>query len=316
MLSLAGAAVDYLFMAFAPTLLLLFIGRAISGITAASMAAASAYVADITPEERRARHFGQLSATIGLGFIAGPAIGGVLGEYSVRAPFLFAALLNAINLLLVFLLLRESHAPARTDAPILLNPFAPLRWAFGFAALMPLIGIFLVLALVGQVGGTIWVLYGEDRFGWSPMTIGLSLAGFGLLHALVQAFVSGPLAERWGARRTILLGIVADAAAYVAIAFATSGWIAFVLLPLFCLGGIGLPVLQSMVANQVDENHQGQLQGVLASLTSLVSAIGPLLISIVYFATRDSVPGLVWLIGAALYLPCLPLLARRPRHSS
>jgi MFS family permease len=165
-----------------------------------------------------------------------------------------------------------------------------------------------VLHIVGEVGGTIWVLYGEDKFAWDPWTIGFSLAGFGLFHALAQAFVAGPIAERFGERRALLIGIVADAFAYVAIALATKGWMAFLLLPMFCLGGIGQPAIQSLLSRQVGEDQQGRLQGVLASVASLASVIGPVVISQIYFASRGWFPGLVWTVGAALGLMCLPIL--------
>lgn len=312
--SVLGAAVDCLFMAFAPSLWLLFVGRAIAGITGASMAVASAYIADITPEAQRSRWFGRMSACFGLGFIAGPVIGGVLGDHWVRLPFIAAAALNGVTFLVALLLLRESRAPdgaAQPFDPAVLHPLAPLRWAASFPALLPLLGVFVVLALVGEVGGTIWVLYGEDKFAWSSTMIGLSLAGFGLFHALAQAFVVGPVTDRWGEKAAMVIGIAADSAAYVLIAFATEGWMAMLLLPLFCVGGIGAPALQSLLSALAGEEHQGRLQGVLASMSSLASIFGPLLISMLYFAWRTRFPGIVWIAGAALYVLCLPVLLRK-----
>jgi DHA1 family tetracycline resistance protein-like MFS transporter len=308
LISLAGAAIDYVFMALAPSMAWLFVGRAIAGITGANMAVAQAYIADITPEDQRARRYGLFSAIFGVGFIAGPVIGGLLGEVWVRAPFLAAAALNGLNFALALFVLPESHKRRgdRIDNTAF-NPFGSLRWASAFPALLPLLLAFVVLALVGEIGGTIWVLYGEDKFAWSPWTIGLSLAGFGLFHALAQAFVAGPVAERFGERRALLIGMIADGVAYVAIALTTSGWVAFLLLPVFCLGGIGQPALQSLVSGQVGEDQQGRLQGVLASMASLASIIGPVAISQIYFASRGVFPGLVWVLGAALYLLCLPV---------
>jgi len=316
LLSLAGAVVDYLFMAMAPSLALLFVGRAIAGITGASMAVTSAYIADVTPEEQRSRRYGQLGACFGIGFIIGPVIGGLLGAYWVRAPFLAAAAMNAINLLLTLWLVKESHTSKDAAAPISFNPLANLRWAASFKTLLPLIGVYLVLVLVGEIGGTIWVLYGEDKFAWDALTIGISLAGFGAFHALAQAFVAGPIAERWGERKAMLIGIVSDGTAYVLLALATSGWVAFALMPLFCVGGIGLPALQSLVSGNVGPDQQGKLQGVLASSASIASVIGPVGISTLYFASRGTFPGLVWLVGAGLYTLCLPVLLRKPMTSA
>ncbi len=311
MLSLGGAAFDYVFMAVAPSLWLLFIGRAIAGITGASNAVAAACVTDIAEDAERTRRFGQLSACFGIGFIAGPAIGGVLGEFSVRLPFIAAAGLNAANLLMAFFLLPETR---RTGAEAESHEFSPLahfRWLLGYRLLLPLAGAYFILALVGEVGGTIWVLYGQDKFSWSPMMVGLSLAAFGFFHAVVQAFIAGPISERWGEHRALLIGIVADSAAYIIIALVTEGWMAFLLMPLFCLGGIGAPALQSLVTGRVDNDHQGRAQGLLASMTSLASIIGPPAISTIYFASRDVFPGLVWVLGAGFYVVCLPVAFTR-----
>ncbi|MRW84999.1 Tet(A)/Tet(B)/Tet(C) family tetracycline efflux MFS transporter [Pseudoduganella sp. FT26W] len=311
LLSLAGAVVDYLFMAVAPSLSLLFVGRAIAGITGASMAVTSAYIADVTPEEQRSRRYGQLGACFGIGFIIGPVLGGLLGAWWVRAPFLAAAAMNALNLLLTLWLVKESHAGEESVERISFNPLASLRWALSFKALLPLLGVYVILVLVGEIGGTVWVLYGEDKFAWDALTIGLSLAGFGAFHALAQAFVVGPIAERWGERAALLIGIVSDGTAYVILALTVHGWVAFALMPLFCLGGIGAPALQSLVSGSVGPDQQGKLQGVMASTASLASVIGPVAISTIYFMSRGTFPGMVWIIGACLYLLCLPVLLRR-----
>jgi DHA1 family tetracycline resistance protein-like MFS transporter len=307
--SLAGAAVDYVFMAFAPTFALLVIGRAVAGMTGASMAVAGAYIADVTPEEQRARRFGWLSACFGMGFVAGPVLGGWLGEWWVRAPFLAAAGLNAINLAVAFFALPESRRGERTPFKLAsLNPLGPMRWALGLQDLLPLFAVLIVLTLVGTVGGTIWVLYGEDKFQWTPKVIGFSLAAFGLFHALSQAFLAGPISERWGERWALTIGVICDASAYLLIAFATKGWMGFVLIPLLCMGGIGGPAIQSLLSRRVGEEHQGRLQGVMASLASLISIFGPLVISLAYFATRGTFPGFVWVAAAVLYFVCLPVL--------
>ena len=307
--SLAGATVDYLLMAFAPWLALLFLGRAIAGITGASQAVAAAYITDVTPEEKRAHSFGLLNACQGLGFIAGPLLGGILGEYWVRAPFIAAALLNAITFLVTFWVLREPdrELPAR-PLTVSLNPFSAFQWAFSRPGLLSLLLMFIVISLIGQVGGTIWIIYGTDRYRWSPFMLGISVACFGLLHAFAQAFIAGPLSKRWGARIALLTGVVTDASASVLVAFASRGWMPFALMPLFCLGAVGLPALQSVLAKQVNVQSQGKLQGVLMSLLSLTSIVGPLVFSDVYFATRTTFPGLVWLVGAGLYLFTLPIL--------
>ena len=317
LISLAGAAIDYLIMAFAPHLWILVLGRAISGITSANMAVATAYITDISSEEERAKRFGLFHAMFGIGFIIGPVLGGILGDLWVRAPFIAAALLNGANLALAFFVLPESR-PGKADAKFdfdTLNPFKPLRWALTFTALIPLMAIFVIMNFVGTMYGTIWALFGEDSFQWSGMMIGLSLGAFGVFHAGAQAFLTGPAVAKLGERWALVLGMACELAALLLLGMATQGWVLFALAPLFALGGIGMPALQSLVTTQVGEDKQGQLQGVLASLVSLAAVFGPLFFSFVYFGLVDTWPGLIWIVGAAIYLLSLPLMLGIKRRS-
>lgn len=314
LLSLAGSTIDYLVMAFTPYLWLLFIGRAMSGMMAANTAVATAYIADVTPEAERARRFGLFHAFFGAGFVVGPVLGGILGSFRLRDPFLAAAALNGINLLLALFVLPESHRPERK--PIdwqALNPFVPLRWALGFRALLPLLAVFLLIALVGQTYSTVWVLFVEDRFRWTAAVIGLSVGAFGALVALAQAFAVAP-ATRWlGERGTLFLGIGCETAALVILAFAQASWIAFALLPLLAFGGIGVPALKSLQANAVDSERQGQLQGVVASALGLAAVFGPLVFSWIYALSRPGWNGTVWIVGAAIYVLSVPLVLAVPK---
>jgi DHA1 family tetracycline resistance protein-like MFS transporter len=316
LVSLAGAAIDYIVMAFAPELWLLVIGRAIAGITSANMAVATAYLTDISTEEQRAKRFGLLHAMFGIGFIIGPVIGGILGDIWLRSPFLVAALLNAANFALALFVLPESR-PGKREARFTwdtLNPFKPLAWALTFKTLIPLMAIYLVMNLVGTVYGTTWAIYSEDVFAWNGMMIGLSLGAFGVFHALAQAFLTGPAVARLGERWALIVGMGFETGAMLTLAFATQGWILFAMAPVFALGGIGMPALQSLTTRQVDSNRQGQLQGVLASLVSLASVFGPIFFSFVYNGLRPSWPGAIWLVAICIYLLALPLMAgiRRP----
>jgi MFS transporter, DHA1 family, tetracycline resistance protein len=307
--SLAGAAIDYLIMAFTPTLWVLVVGRIIAGITSANMSIAGAYIADITEEKDRAKRFGLMGATFGIGFIIGPILGGTASLYWLHAPFLIAAALNGLNLVLALLFLKESRQPSGRKLDLAqLNPFSPLRWAFSFPALLPLILLFLIMAINGDIPGTIWVLYGTERFVWGPVTMGLSLAMFGLCHALSQALLTGPLTERIGERWTIVVGVTADALAFIGMGLAGAGWMPFALAPLFALGGVGQPAVQSLMSAQVGEDRQGELQGVLASASSLTSIAGPLIGTTVYFYSKPVLIGAVWFVAAALYLLTIPLL--------
>ena len=311
LLSLAGAAIDYLVMAFAPHLWLLVIGRAIAGVTSANMAVATAYITDITPEEQRAQHFGLFHAMFGVGFIIGPVLGGILGDWWLRAPFIAAAVLNAINFALALFVLPESR-PGKRDAAFswdALNPFKPLAWAFNFKALIPLMAIFLIMNLVGTVYGTTWAQFSEDQFGFSGLSIGLSLGAFGVFHALAQAFLTGPAVARLGERWALIVGMGFEVGAMLTLVFAGHGWLLFAMAPIFALGGIGMPALQSLTTRQVDADRQGQLQGVLASIVSLASVFGPLLFSAIYAQVRLDWPGLIWLVAIGIYLLALPLMA-------
>ena len=310
LISLGGAAIDYLIMAFAPHLWILVVGRAIAGITSANMAVATAYITDISTEQERPKRFGLFHATFGIGFIIGPALGGFLGDIWVRAPFIAAAMLNGINLLLALFVLPESRhgqADAKFDLNAL-NPFKPLKWALTFKALVPLMALFVIINFVGTMYGTVWALFSEDMFAWTGTMIGLSLAAYGLFHAGAQAFLTGPAVSFLGERWALVVGMGCELAALVVLGITGQGWVVFALAPLLALGGIGMPALQSLTTTQVDSDRQGQLQGVLASLVSLSAVFGPLFFSMVYFAIRGSWPGLIWLIGAGIYLLALPLM--------
>ena len=314
MVSMAGAVVNYGLMALLPPLWLLFVGRAVAGVSNANMSVASACLTDITPPEDRAKRFGQLSACFGVGFILGPALGGVLSQFSLHWPFAIAAVLTLANLGLAALVLPETRAGGTGgDAPP--NPLAPLRAIASFRGLAPLLVCAGLFAVIGEIGGSVWVLYGEGRFHWHGMTVGLSLALFGLFHALVQAFLVGPLTKRFGERGTLMIAMAADAVSYVAIALISDGVYALLLSPLFCVGGAGASVLAAVISHKADDSRQGALQGVLSSLGSLAAVIAPVFFLSLYFATRAVFPGLVWIIGAALYLLCLPVLLDRRTYA-
>ena len=168
----------------------------------------------------------------------------------------------------------------------------------------------MVIAIVGEIGATVWIIHGQERYQWSPALVGLSLAGLGLFHAVMQGVASGPISKWLGETRATLFAISCDAAACVLLAFAGQGWMAIALIPLFCLGGVGDPALLSILSRQVDDEHQGRLQGVLASATSMAAIVGPPLFAATYSVTRDLHPGMIWMMGGALYLACTPVLMK------
>lgn len=309
LISLGGAAINYVLMALAPSLWLLMLGRAIAGVTSANLSVASAYITDVSPEDTRAKRFGIFNAMFGIGFILGPVLGGLLGDHWVRLPFIAAAVLNAGNLLLALWALPESRSPGRKKTDFAtLNPLRPLRWAFSSKALLPVVLTFFVLSATGEAYGTCWALWGHDVFGWNGLWVGLSLGMFGVCQTLSQAFLPGPAVRLLGERGAVLTGMVGACAALAAMAFITQGWMVFAIMPVVALSGIGSPALQSLATRLVDESRQGQFQGVLASAVSLASILGPLLFSSVYFGVRDHWPGAIWLSAMVVNAVAVPLV--------
>jgi DHA1 family tetracycline resistance protein-like MFS transporter len=307
MISLAGAAINYVVMAFAPQLWMLLVGRAIAGLTSANISVATAYITDISPEDQRARRFGLFSAMFGVGFIVGPVLGGVLGDYWLRLPFIAAAALNAGNLLFAFFVLPESRTPSheKVDAG-LLNPLRPLRWVLSMKNLWSLIFVFFLENATGEAYGTCWALWGGDAFQWNGLWIGLSLGAFGVCQSLSQAFLPERAVKWLGERGAILTGIAAACVALVVLAFARKGWIVFAIMPVLALGHIGVPALQSFATRLVGDRQQGQFQGVLASAVSFASIVGPLVFSTFYFVVREQWPGAIWLSVLVAYVIAVP----------
>lgn len=313
LVSLGVGAVDYLIMGLTPLLPVLYFGRVLAGMTGANLAVATAYIADISGPDERARRFGFMNACFGLGFVAGPLIGGMAGSFSPRYPFLLAAVFTGINLLMGIFVLPESHKlGAGADSDQKGRSFlASLLSIRSNRTLLPLLTIYFLINLIGQIPASLWIINGEDRFGWDIWMVGLTFAAFGILHAVAQAFFTEPTTRRFGERGAILVGVASDCAAFVAMALITKGWMVFLIMFLFTLGGIALPAFQSLLSRQVSEEHQGELQGTLVSITSLTEVFGPIAATNLYAASPASAPGLVWIVGAGLYLLCFPVILRQ-----
>lgn len=309
LISLAGSTISYLLLAFSSHLSWLFIGRIIAGMTSANMAVASAYIVDISSTENRAKYFGRFNAMFGLGFIIGPVLGGLLGQYGLKLPFLIAALLTGSNFLIALFALAESrpqHAAIQKHAS--LNPFKIFKVALSQRNLIPLMVIFFIFSACGEAYGVCWALWGHDTFHWNSFWVGLSLGTFGLCQVLVQSLLPQHAVKFWGERNTVLIGLGSLLVALNIMAFAQQGWIIFVIMPIFALGSIGTPSLQALASTKVSADQQGQFQGLIASTVSLASVIAPLFFSSIYFHFHTQWSGAIWLIVAIIYLFVLPLI--------
>jgi DHA1 family tetracycline resistance protein-like MFS transporter len=268
-----------------------------------------AYITDISPPETRARRFGLFNAMFGAGFIIGPVLGGLLGDHWLRLPFIAAAVLNTLNLLIAFFVLPESRTPARQTIDLAaLNPLRPLGWVFSMRGFLPAVLVFFLLSATGDAYGTCWALWGFDTFGWNGLWIGLSLGAFGVCQTVVQASLPGPATRLLGERWAVVVGIACASAALLAMAVATQGWMVFAIMPVFALAGVGAPAFHAFVTRQVDPAAQGQLQGVLASAVSLASIVAPLTFSTLYFGVQKQWPGAIWLSVVVLYAIAVPLV--------
>jgi DHA1 family tetracycline resistance protein-like MFS transporter len=306
LISLMGSAIDYFFMAFAPTLPLLFLGRIISGISGASFTVASAYIADISNDENRSKNFGLIGAGFGLGFIIGPAIGGILATYGYHYPFLAAGVFNLLNFLLGAFVLPESLAPEnrRKFNPEALNPLLSIGNTFKIPAIRDLIIVCTLMHLAGQTHPSIWTLYTQHRFGWTAAQVGISLAVVGILSAVSQGGLTGWLVQRLGERRVLFYGILGETLSFFCFGLASSGTMLYVILMLSSICWASQPALQSLISREVPPQKQGELQGTLMSLASLTGIINPLIVTRLFSLTSEKDSGF-YLPGSPYFLASL-----------
>ncbi|MCP5560447.1 MAG: TCR/Tet family MFS transporter [Verrucomicrobiaceae bacterium] len=303
LLSVFGSGIDYLLLAFAPSLGWFFIGRMISGITGANYSAATAYIADVTPKEKRAQAFGLVGAAFGLGFIAGPAIGGLLGHYGLRVPFFAAAGLTLVNWLYGLLVLPESLAPEnrRQFSWSRSNPFGALLALKRYPMVLELAGVWFLLSFAHQVYPSTWVLYMDHRFGWGVRETGLSLALVGVTSAIVSGGLTRLIIPRIGERRAVLWGIGIGVVEYACFGSATAGWMIYTIIVFGAVAGIANPAAQGIVSQSVAADEQGVVQGTLNSLASVAGILGPPTAATLFgYFISDHAP--VHLPGAAFYL--------------
>lgn len=320
-LSNIGLGLDYILMAAAPNLWFLFVGRLISGITAASFSTAGAYIADVTPPEKRAGRFGLLGAAFGLGFIVGPAIGGPLGDIGLRDPFWAAAVVSLLNGVYGFLVLPES-LPKDRRAKFSIrraNPFGSIKFLRGQPGLMRLSLAAVLQRFAHGSLPNLFVLYADYRYGWSAETVGLALAGVGVSQMIVSGGLVRPAIAKLGERGAMLLGMVSGIAGFAIYGLASSGALFLVALPLVALWGLANPAIQSLQTKRVGPTEQGRLQGAQSSLNGIADMVGPLVFTQLFAAAIAAhgalhVPGAPYFLAAAFVVlamvACLPVAAR------
>ena len=317
LLSNFGLAFDYVLMALAPSLSWLFVGRVISGITSASVSTAFAYIADITPVERRAAVFGKVGAAFGAGFIIGPAVGGLLGGQDPRLPFWVAAALSFANALYGLLILPESlprdrRSPFRWKSA---NPIGALRLLRSNPALARLSVVNFIAQLAHVVLPSTFVLYATYRYGWNAATVGLTLAMVGICAMAVQGLAIGPIVKRFGERRALLLGLGCGAIGFLIFGAAPSGPLFWLGIPVMALWGIAGAATQALTTRLVAPDQQGQLQGATTSVQSVSQLLGPFLFTLTFayfIGTRAplTLPGAPFLLASLLLLLALWIAAR------
>ncbi len=311
LLSLATLSVDYLIMGFATGLGWLFLGRLLAGASAATFATANAYIADITPEQDRAAKFGLIGAAWGLGFVAGPAIGGLLGELGPRVPFFAAAALAMINVGYGLLVLPETlppdkRRPFRFSRANPIGAFAALR---RYPLVVALFGALALYFMAHDVNPSTWTYYVIHKFQWSEGQVGLALAAVGLSSALVSGTLVGPIVARLGEARAAYLGFLLAGLSFFGYAFATEGWMLFPCIAVGAFMGLVMPSLRAVMSRAVPDDQQGELQGAISSLMGLTAIFSPLIMTQVFraFAT-ESAP--LYFPGASFFLAgCLMMLA-------
>lgn len=275
--SLLGSGLDYFLLAWAPSLSWLFVGRIISGISGANFSAAAAYIADISPPERRSANFGIIGAAAGLGFVFGPALGGLLGHYGLRLPFIAAGCLTLLNCLYGLLILPES-LQIHNRRKFQLHEANPIRALLALRRHRLILGLsvcFFFNSLAQAVYPAIWVLYTDYRYGWDTKQTGLSLALVGLMAVVVQGGLTRKIIPWLGERRSILIGFSIMALALVGYGLAPQGWMTYCIIICGSLAGIAIPAVQGMISRNVSDQEQGGMQGSLTALQSIAGAIGP-----------------------------------------
>ncbi|MEO9966303.1 MAG: TCR/Tet family MFS transporter [Reichenbachiella sp.] len=321
--SLFGFGLDYLLLAWAPTIGWLFVGRILAGVTGASMTTASAYIADISRPEDRAKNFGMIGAAFGLGFIIGPVIGGLLGVYGSRVPFLAAAGLTLINWLYGYFILPESldKDKRRKFSLRRANPVGSLMQLKKFPVAVSLMVAMFFVYLASHATQSTWAYYTMEKFGWDVKMVGYSLGFVGLMVAIVQGGLIRIVIPKIGDRNAVYLGLTLYFIGFVLFAFASEGWMMYVFMIPYALSGFAGPALQSIMTSQIPSDQQGELQGAITSMISLTAIVGPPLMTDLFARfTNDTLgiyfPGAPYLMGAVFTFMSIGFALRTLRKYS
>nr|WP_321455205.1 TCR/Tet family MFS transporter [uncultured Cohaesibacter sp.] len=314
--SLAALAIDYLVMGFANSLWMLFLGRLIAGIFGATHATASAFISDISSGKQRTRNFGLLGASFGVGFVAGPLIGGWLTTYGIRVPFFAAFLLIFLNFLYGLFIFPESlpEEKRRKFSYKGIDPFKGLAECTRFANIKSLLLALFLFLIADHVYVSVWPYYTREAFEWSSREVGITLAIYGFFHALTQAFLVELILRKYNEITIALVGIISNAATMAFLLFISEGWVIYVFLPFTALGGLTMPGLQTLMTQKVSERNQGQLQGGISSISSLTTILSPLIMTQTFhFFTQDHTAyyhpaGVFGLSALICLLAMLPIL--------
>ncbi len=287
--ALGGLAIDYVFMALAPALWMLFVGRVIAGIGGATWSVANAYVADVSDGANRAKNFGIVSAASAAGLILGPSIGGILGDIDARAPFYAAAVLTAINMVYGWIVLPETLKPEnrRAFSWRRANPLGGLGEISKYGAVLGILGAFFLMQIATQSLVYIWAFFNKEVFAWSNLQIGLSVTFYGLTLALFQGVLTGAVVKRLGEVATALLGLGAGIVAYSLFAFADQSWMMYAGIVIGCVGGFVTPSMQSLMTRAAPANAQGALQGAITSTIAITVVLGPIIMTQLFDTYTD-----------------------------
>lgn len=317
LISLLGFGLDYILLALAPNITWLFVGRILAGITGASFTTATAYIADVSEPEKRAQNFGMIGAAFGLGFIIGPVIGGLLGQFGERIPFYAAAAITLLNWLYGFFVLPESldKANRRPFDWKRANPIGSLLNLSKYPMLSGLVFAMFFVFVAGHAVQSVWSFFTIERFSWDQAMVGYSLGVVGILVAFVQGFLIRYSTPKLGPKKSVYIGLMLYTLGLLLFAFANQSWMMFAILIPYCLGGIAGPALQAVMSNQVPANEQGELQGALTSMMSLTSILGPLLMTYLFshFSQHGNnvyFPGAPFLVGGAFMFVSMILVTR------